>query len=182
MKKTMGLLIGVVALLVIAVPALAIHQIPQRSEPNILTNMVMVNNESTAMANTGMNRLSGSGTLRTGDAYANSANLNTVSIGVVGCCEQTDRPGCCQQRDRRCGCQQTQEPATQTMNMIMVNNQSLATANSGLNTVSGNVQTPRPTRNCRPPMITTGGTLSTGDAQAWSGNDTLVGISVVGLN
>jgi len=180
MKKTIGLFIGVVALLVAVVPALATYYQPQKSEPSTLTNMVMITNESAALANTGMNRLEGSGVLKTGAANSESVNYNAVNVSVVGCCEEDDSDCCNHYRDRRCGCGQTQEPSTRVMNMVMLMNSTTAMSNTGLNVLTaGSQQKPSCRTHHYQPVATS--SLTTGAAEAVSGNTSLVNLSVTGF-
>ena len=171
----MGLLIGVVALLVVAVPALAEHH--HKPEVSSVTDIVMLDNSSVSLANSGMNTLLGGGTIKTGNASATSYNYNNVRVSVVGCCEEAESD-CCRSDRGRCGCGDEQEPSTQVMNMVVIKNQSMAGANTGLNLQTGNMQVTR--SRCHKPVMSTG-SITTGVAEAISGNENIVNFSVTGI-
>lgn len=174
----MGLLIGVVALLVVAVPALAFRG-SYKPQVSTVTDMVMIDNTSVSLANSGMNTLLGSGTIRTGDASAQSGNYNDVRISVAGCCQEDDHD-CCHRDSRRCGCDHEQEPVTNVMNMVMITNRSMAGANTGMNLQTGTMQVSRSRCGYKPVMPT--GSIVTGEAESISVNDNYVNLSVTGLN
>ena len=187
MKKTIAIAMGIFALTLVVVPAMAKGRpsgppiSPPQSEPeNTLVNTVMVNNMSVSLANSGLNRQRDGGELRTGAAYSDSMNTTQVSVGVLGCCEE-DEPSCCQRDRNRCGCgDQQEESGSPIMNMVSVNNGSLALANSGLNSQSGSPVVQKPCR--RTPPMQSGGLLVTGRADAYSTNETLVNVAVSGMN
>jgi len=183
MKKTIAIAMGIFALVLVATPAMAIHLsfgYPHSGPDERLENTVRVNNMSVSLANSGLNRQTGGGTLRTGAALSTSMNATQVNIGVMGCCEE-EESSCCRGNRNRCGCgYHREEASSSTVNTVMVNNGSLALANSGLNSQSGSrMHHVKPCRG-RPPMQT--GLLATGRADAYSGNETLVNILVSGMD
>jgi hypothetical protein len=170
MKKTLALMAGVFALVLVAVPALAREPKHEPSRTTI-TNAVVLQNDSVAVANSGLNYQSGTGTLRTGTAYADSYNLNSVNIGVAGCCEQQET-SCCGSDGG------DQSRSNQSIaNMVLVDNDSLALANSGANLQTIGMQ--KPTRH-GPPSTSTG-SLTTGNVQSVSTNENYVNVSVLGM-
>lgn len=163
MKKTMGLLIGVVALLVVAVPARAcVDWWCQPDEPEAPVvenyNTVKVTQVVTSDANTGGNKLSVTGTktgwgcwtqyspavgtIKTGDARATS--LGQVGINVQESCATCGVAG-----------------DVTNKNFVMATNMVFSDANTGLNR-----------------LRVTGGTGSIGTGNATSLSDALTVVNI----
>ena len=161
MKKSIGLFVGVVALLVVAVPAMAFYRPPTPQMPEIKnTNTVYVHEEVRANANTGYNMVGvsgqtrpsrcfntynkGLGAVKTGDAYAMADGLVAVNV---------------QEDCTNCGI----KGEVTNLNKVGVTNLVSSNANTGYNAVKVSRGT---------------GRIVTGDATSVSNGAVLVNIQV----